>query len=79
MKKIYFETNEPLFSFTDTANLMSVTASIIVEASKKRFTSFKAWADFIDRWCETNGMPEEIRSHMYEVVIPALNALKRHE
>ena len=79
MNKIYFETGEPIFSLQETIDLMSVTASIIVEASKKRFISFKAWSDFIDRWCETNGMPEEIRSHMYEVVIPALNALKRHE
>ena len=77
MKKIDFETNEPLFSLQEVQDLMSVTASIIVEASKKKSTSFKPWSDYIDRWCETNGMPDEIKSHLYETIIPSLNALKK--
>jgi transposase-like protein len=56
---------------------MSVTASIIVEASKKKSTTFKSWSDYIDRWCETNGMPDEIKTHLYETIIPSLNALKK--
>jgi hypothetical protein len=79
MKKIDFETSEPLFSLKEVNDLMSVTASILVEACKKRSTSFKEWSDYIDRWCQANYMPEEIKSHLYEVIIPSLNSLKRHE
>lgn len=77
MKKIDFETNEPLFSLKEVQDLMSVTASIIVEASKKKSVTFKPWSDYIDRWCETNGMPDEIKTHLYETVLPSLKALKR--
>lgn len=77
MTKINFETNEPLFSLKEVQDLMSVTASIIVEASKKKSTTFKPWSDYIDRWCEINGMPDEIKSHLYETIMPSLKALKR--
>ena len=77
MKKIDFETNEPLFSLQEDQDLIAVTASIIVEASKKKSTTFKPWSDYIDRWCETNGMPDEIKSHLYETIMPSLKALKR--
>ena len=79
MKKIDFETSEPLFSLKETTDLMSFVATILVEARKKRFTSFKEWSDYIDRWCEANYMPEEIKSHLYATIIPALNALKKYE
>ena len=79
MKKIDFETSEPLFSLEEVNDLMSVTASILVEAYKKRSTSFKEWSDYIERWCEANYMPEEIKSNLYETIIPALNTLKRNE
>lgn len=79
MKKIDFETSEPLFSLEEVDDLMSVTASILVEAYKKRSTSFKEWSDYINHWCEAKYMPEEIKSKLHEVIIPALNSLKRHE
>lgn len=77
MKKIDFETNEPLFSLQEVQDLIAVTASIIVEASKKKSTTFQPWSDYIDRWCETNGMPDEIKSHLYETIMSSLKALKR--
>lgn len=79
MKKIDFETNEPLFSLKEVSELMNLTAGIITQAHKQRSTSFKEWSDYIERWCEVNYMPEEIKSNLYETIIPALNALKRHE
>lgn len=79
MKKIDFETSEPLFSLKEVDDLMSLTATILVEAYKKRSTSFKEWSDYINHWCETNYMPEEIKSKLHEIIIPALNSLKRHE
>lgn len=79
MTKINFETNEPLFSLKEVNDLMSLTATILVEASKKKSTSFKEWSDYIDHWCEANYMPKEIKSALYETIIPALNTLKRHE
>lgn len=79
MKKIDFETSEPLFSLKETTDLISFTAMIIVEARKKKSIGFKEWSDYIDRWCEANYMPEEIKSHLYTTIIPALNALKKYE
>lgn len=79
MKKIDFETSEPLFSLKEVDDLMSLTATILVEACKKRSTSFKEWSDYINRWCQANYMPEEIKSKLHEIIIPALNTLKRHE
>ena len=79
MTKINFETNEPLFSLKEVNDLISLTTTVLVEASKKKLTSFKEWSDYINRWCETNYMPEEIKSALYETIIPALNTLKRHE
>ena len=79
MKKIDFETNEPLFSLKEVNDLMSLTSTILVEAHKKRSTSFKEWSNYIDHWCEANYMPEEIKSALYQTIIPSLNAMKRHE
>jgi hypothetical protein len=79
MKKIDFETSEPLFSLKETTDLISFTAMIIVEARKKKSIGFKEWSDYIDHWCETNYMPEEIKSQLHTVIIPALNALKKYE
>lgn len=71
------DSHEPLFSLQEVQDLISVTASIIVEASKKKSVTFKPWSDYIDRWCETNGMPDEVKTHLYETILPSLNALKR--
>ena len=79
MKKIDFETSEPLFSLKETTDLISFVATIIVEARKKKSIGFKEWSDYIDRWCQANCMPEEIKSHLYATIIPALNALKKYE
>lgn len=79
MKKIDFETNEPLFSLKEVEELMRLTAGIIMQAYKQRSTSFKEWSDYIERWCDANYMPEEIKSKLHEAIIPTLNALKRHE
>lgn len=79
MKTNNFEVNEPQFSLKEVNDLISLTATILVEAHKKRSTSFKEWSDYIDHWTTANCMPEEIKSHLYEVVIPALNTLKRNE
>lgn len=75
MEKI--DSHEPLFSLQEVQDLISVTASIIVEASKKKSVTFKPWSDYIDRWCETNGIPDEVKTHLYETILPSLNALKR--
>lgn len=79
MKKIDFETNEPLFSLKETTDLISFTAMIIVEARKKKSIGFKEWSDYIDRWCRANYMPEEIKSHLYDVIISSLNTLNHNE
>lgn len=79
MNKIDFETSEPLFSLQETTDLISFTAMIIVEARKKKSIGFKEWSDYIDRWCEANCMPEEIKSQLHTMIISALNALKKHE
>ena len=71
------DSHEPLFSLQEVQDLISVTASIIVEASTKKSVTFKPWSDYIDRWCETNGMPDEVKTHLYETILPSLNALKR--
>lgn len=77
MKQNNFDSQEPLFSLQEVQDLISVTASIIVEASKKKSTTFKPWSVYIDRWCETNGMPDEVKTHLYKTILPSLNALKR--
>lgn len=79
MKKIDFETNEPLFSLNEVNDLISLTAMILVEAYKKKSLTFKEWSDYINHWCEVNYMPEEIKSKLHEVIIPALNTLKHNE
>jgi hypothetical protein len=79
MKTNNFEVNEPQFSLKEVNDLMSLTATILIEAYKKRSTSFKEWSDYINHWCEANCMPEEIKSKLHEIIIPALNTLKRHE
>ena len=79
MTKIDFETSEPLFSLKETTDLMSFVAMVIVEARKKKSIGFKEWSDYIDRWCEANYMPEEIKSHLHTTIIQALNALKKYE
>lgn len=79
MKKIDFETSEPLFSLKETTDLMSFVAMVIVEARKKKSIGFKEWSDYIDHWCEVNYIPEEIKSHLHATIIPTLNALKKYE
>lgn len=79
MKKIDFTTSEPLFSLKEVDDLMSVTASILVEAYKKRSVSFKEWSDYIDHWCQANYMPDEIKAKLHEIIIPHLNMLKHNE
>lgn len=79
MKTNNFEVNEPQFSLKEVNDLMSLIATILVEAYKKRSISFKEWSDYINHWCGTNYMPEEIKSKLHEIIIPALNTLKRHE
>lgn len=79
MKYLDFETSEPLFSLKEVNDLISFTAMILVEANKKKSLTFKEWADYIDHWTEVNCTPEEIKSHLYDVIIPSLNTMKRHE
>ena len=79
MRRIDFGTSEPLFSLKETADLMSFVAMVIVEARKKKSIGFKEWSDYIDRWCQTNYIPEEIKSHLHTTIIQALNALKKYE
>lgn len=79
MTRISFETNEPLFSLEDTRKIMAFATGVIAQARITKSVSFKEWADYIDRWCEANYMPEEIKSALYETIIPSLNTLKRHE
>ena len=79
MKKIDFETHEPLFSLKETTDLISFTAMIIVEARKKKSIGFKEWSDYIDHWCQANYMPDEIKAKLHEIIIPHLNMLKRNE
>lgn len=79
MKTNNFEVNEPQFSLKEVNDLISLTATILLEAYKKRSTSFKEWSDYIDHWTTANCMPEEIKTHLYEVIIPSLNSLKRNE
>lgn len=78
MTKINAENNEPLFSLKEVREILGVANGVIAQARVKKSVSFKEWADYIDRWCEANYMPEEIRSSLYETIIPALNTLKRH-
>lgn len=79
MTKINFETNEPLFSLKEVRETLDFATGIIAQARVKKSVSFKEWADYIDRWCEANYMPEEIKSALYETIIPSLNTIKRHE
>lgn len=79
MTKINFENNEPLFSLKETREIIAFATGIIAQARVKKSVSFKEWADYIDRWCEANYMPEEIKSALYETIIPSLNTIKRHE
>ena len=79
MTKINFETNEPLFSLKEIRDIMAFEAGVITQAHLKKSVSFKEWADYIDRWCETNYMPEEIKSALYSTILASLNAMKRHE
>lgn len=79
MKTNNFEVNEPQFSLKEVNDLMSLIATILVEAYKKRSTSFKEWSDYINHWCEANYMPDEIKTKLHEIIIPVLNTLKRHE
>lgn len=79
MKNINFETNEPLFSLKEIHEIMAFATGIIAQARVTKSVSFKEWASYIDRWCEANYMPEEIKSALYETIIPSLNTIKRHE
>ena len=79
MKKIDFDTSEPLFSLKEVDGLMSLTTTILVEAYKKRSTSFKEWSDYINHWCKANYMPDEVKSKLQGIIIPALNTLKHNE
>lgn len=78
MTKTSFETNEPLFSTKEVREILGFAAGVIAQARVKKTVSFKEWSDYIDRWCEANYMPEEIKSALYETIIPSLNTLKRH-
>lgn len=79
MKKIDFETNEPLFSMKEACDAISCVAMCITEASIHGDLNYHDWQGYLQRWCTTYGMPEELHKHMEYVIRVNIEALLRHE
>lgn len=79
MKKINFETNEPLFSEKELHDAISCVAMCITQAIKTREFNADDWMDYLIRWNEQMCYPEETLKHINMCIGQSLNALDIHE
>lgn len=79
MKKIVDFYNEPLFSMKEVCDAISCVTMCITEASIHGDLNYHDWQEYIQRWCRTSGMPEELQKHMEYVIRVNIEALLRHE
>lgn len=79
MKKIDFETNEPLFSEKELHDAISCVAMCITQAIKTREFNADDWMDYLIRWNEQMFYPETALKHINMCISQSLNTLGIHE
>lgn len=78
MKKIDFETNEPLFTTKELNDAVSFTASIISEAIRTRNFNMADWQEKIDQWGLANYQTKDVLEHISVVIMYNFNVIKKN-